>query len=74
MRDGSVVWIAFGVIVFLVWLNATLYSRRRLPSLGRDQDYSYGGRHGGTVYERSQAPLPPIELVVPNERVNRRLD
>ena len=68
------VGIAFGGILLLIWLNATLYARRRLPPLGREGDYEYRGRHGGTVLERSQSPLPPIELVEPDEYVQRRLD
>lgn len=74
MSSHAVVGIAFGVILLLIWLNATLYARRRLPPLGRERDYAYGGRHGGTVVERSQSPLPPIELVDPDERVHRQLD
>ena len=74
MSSPAVVGVAFGVILFLIWLNATLYARRRLPPLGRERDYEYRGRHEGTVVERSQSPLPPIELVEPVERVQRRLD
>ena len=74
MSSPAVVGVAFGVILFLIWLNATLYARRRLPPLGRERDYEYRGRHGGTVVERSQSLLPPIELVEPEERVQRRLD
>ncbi|WP_038023367.1 hypothetical protein [Synechococcus sp. RS9916] len=74
MSSPSVVGIAFGVILLLIWLNATLYARRRLPPLGLERDYAYRGRHGGTVVVRRQSPLPPIELVEPDERVQRRLD
>ena len=74
MSDLGVALIATGVILLLIWLNATLYARRRLPQLGRERDYAYGGRHGGTVVELGQEPLPNVELVERDERVHRRLD
>lgn len=74
MSSLLVALIATGVILLLIWLNATLYARRRLPPLGRERDYAYGGRHGGTVVELGQDPLPEIELVERDERVHHRLD
>ena len=59
--------------MLLFWVNAAIYTRRRLPPLGRERDYGYVGRHGGTVVERPQVPLPPIELVESDQRIHRRL-